>query len=133
VIKFNNEINMTETIAFKKALLLLHTVIFSYNSLDEIESVMLEEIAKKNGIENELSWAISFVNQDLFTAFKRMTEYLSTELQGASKKNLIELLMITWQNVQSKGAVSEVESLAFLKTARFLGVETEFVNQIRKI
>lgn len=124
---------MTESIAFKKALLLLHTVIFSYNSLDEIESVMLEEIAKAHGVESELEWAISFVNQDLFTAFKRMTEYFGTELNGASKKQLLELLMITWKNVQSKGAVSEVEALAFLKTARQLGVESDFVNQIRKI
>lgn len=124
--------NFNESLPYKKALLLLHTVVLSYNSLEDSEKAILEHLAEKENVSNELLWALDFVNEDLYSAFQRMIDYFSENLAQAPRKSKLEILSITWKSVQSKGAISEVEALALLKTARFFGIESDFVNLIRK-
>lgn len=124
--------DISQTIEYKKAKLLLHTFVFSYAGLDADEQKMLNELAAAEEVQNELKWALEFVHSDLFSAFSRVSNYLSEYLSGKTPKIKLGLLLTAFESAQRKGNVSEFEALSLLKLAKILGIEAEFVNKIRK-
>lgn len=116
----------------KKAFLLLNTVIFNYNGIDEREKIILEELANNLDQKDNLNWAIDFVKQDEFTAYDRMKDYLSETIGNAGKDLKYLLLIETWKMTKQKGHVTEIEAMAMLKLSKFFSLETEFIRMIRE-
>ncbi len=116
----------------KRATLLLKAIIFLYHELTEEESKLLREAAESIGAENELEWALSFINEDVYTAYERTRDFLKKALEGETKENKIEYLYDVWLATNQKGYITEMEALAMIKLARDWEVESDFIKRVRK-
>ena len=116
----------------KRATLLLKAIIFLYHELTEEESKHLQDTAKEIHAESELEWAMSFINEDVYTAYERTRDFLKKALQDESKDNKIEYLYDVWLATNQKGYITEMEALAMIKLARDWEVESDFIKRVRK-
>jgi hypothetical protein len=121
-------INDTEQ---KKVFLLMEAFVFHYHELDKFEFNLLVETAKSLNAEEELKWAIDFINQDRPNSFERTRNYLKEKISGISDATRVNYLIKIWQATNSKGYITEMEALALLKIAKDWKVETELIKLIR--
>lgn len=116
----------------KRATLLLKAIIFLYHELTEEESKLLHDTAKSLDAEEELEWAMAFINEDVYTAYERTQDFLNETLQEDSAEKKIEYLYDVWLATNKKGYITEMEALAMIKLARNWEVESDFIKRVRK-
>jgi hypothetical protein len=116
----------------KKALLLLKAIIFLYHDFTEEELRLLKETASSIKAEDELEWAMGFIQEDIYTAYERTRDFLKKELHEEEDDKKIDYLFDVWLATNQKGYITEMEALAMIKLARDWGVETEFIKKVRK-
>jgi hypothetical protein len=118
--------------ADKKALLLLKAIIFLYHDFTEEEKILLQETANAFNAQEELKWAMDFVNEDVYTAYDRTRVYLKKALENEAPSQKVTYLYDVWSATNQKGYITEMEALAIIKLARDWGIETDFIKLIRK-
>lgn len=116
----------------KKVYLLLKAVIFHYHGLDQEEKEDLEATGRKLDAEEELKWAMEFIEKDYITSFDRARTYLNDIIGDYPKEKRVELINMVWESNNLKGYVTEMEATAMLKLARDWKVEKEFVDLVLK-
>jgi uncharacterized tellurite resistance protein B-like protein len=116
----------------KKSYLLLKAVIFQYHGLSEEEKEILQETATDLGAEEELKWAMDFIEADLMDFFERARDYLKNILLSVDEENRLEYLSKVWDANHRKGFISEIEATAILKLARDWKIERKFIQLIKK-
>lgn len=121
-------INDTEQ---KKVFLLMEAFVFHYHELDKSELNLLNETAKALNAEEELKWAIEFINEDRPNSFERTRNYLKEHIAEIQNETRIGYLIKIWQATNAKGYITEMEALALLKIAKDWKVETELIKLIR--
>lgn len=117
---------------YKKALLLLKTMIFYYHGLDEGEKNLLQKYAAEMDAREELEWALDYVSSDSATAFSRIKSYLTQYVSEKPKSDKIDLLKKAWEATKEKGHITEIEATAILKLSKEWNVESDFVKMIRQ-
>ncbi len=120
------------TSELKKAFLLLQSVIFQYHGFSEDERAILENLAEQMDAKEELVWANSFVEENLYDAFERARSYLREKIGDADQKTKIDFLKSAWDANNAKGFISEIEATALLKISKDWQVERAFLQEIRK-
>ncbi|MCS7017917.1 MAG: hypothetical protein NZM34_02290 [Bernardetiaceae bacterium] len=115
----------------KKAFLLLKAIIFHYHGLDEEERRILEDTAKTMGAQEELMWAIQFIEQDYYNAFDRARTFLNQVMAQLDKSKRLYYLSSVWNANNRKGYISEMEAIAMLKLAQDWQIERELLEMIR--
>lgn len=116
----------------KRVYLLLKAVIFHYHGLDHEEKEDLENAAKKMDGQEELLWAIEFIEKDHLTSFERARAFLNDIIGDYTKEKRIELINMVWESNNLKGYVTEMEATAMLKLARDWKVEKELIELVLK-
>ena len=116
----------------KKALLLLKAIIFLYHDFTEEEIRLLQATADDFEAQEELKWAMDFVNEDVYTAYDRTRDYLKKALQHEALDKKVNYLYDVWLATNQKGHITEMEALAMIKLARDWNVESDFIKLVRK-
>lgn len=116
----------------KKALLLLKAIIFLYHDFTEEEIRLLQVTADDFDAQEELKWAMDFVNEDVYTAYDRTRDYLKKALQNEASQKKVSYLYDVWLATNLKGHITEMEALAMIKLARDWNVESDFIKLVRK-
>jgi hypothetical protein len=116
----------------KKALLLLKAIIFLYHDFTEEEIRLLQVTADDFDAQEELKWAMDFVNEDVYTAYDRTRDYLKKALQNEPSDKKVSYLYDVWVATNLKGHITEMEALAMIKLARDWNVESDFIKLVRK-
>ena len=114
----------------KRVNMLLKAVIYYYHGLDEMEKIDLEETAVRLHAEEELKWALEFVDKDYITSFDRARVYLNEIIRDYVKDKRIEFINMVWQSNNLKGYVTEMEATAMLKLAIDWNVEKELIEMV---
>lgn len=117
--------------AHKRALLLLKAIIFLYHDFTEEEIGLLADAAREMDALPELEWAMTFINEDIYTAYERTRDYLKTELRDEPSDKKVTYLFDVWLATNQKGYITEMEALAMIKLARDWAVESEFIKLVR--
>ena len=116
----------------KRVYLLLKAVIFHYHGLDQEEKEDLENAAIKMEGQEELLWAMDFIEKDHLTSFERARAFLNDIIGDYTKEKRIELINMVWESNNLKGYVTEMEANAMLKLARDWKVEKELIELVLK-
>lgn len=115
----------------KKALLLLKAIIFLYHDFTDEEKELLEKASISLDAKEELTWAMDFINEDIYTAYERTRDYLKKALQNENEFQKVAYLYDVWTATNQKGFITEMEALAMIKLARDWGVESNFIKTVR--
>lgn len=116
----------------KRVYLLLKAVIFHYHGLDEQEQVDLEGAAKRLEGDEELKWAVEFIEKDQVTSFERARTFLNEIIRDYTRDKRMELLQMVWESNNLKGYVTEMEATALIRLAKDWNVEQELVGLVLK-
>ncbi len=116
----------------KKAFLLLKAVIFYYHGLDEEEENILNDTADKHKAHTEKDWAISFVEEDEVSAFRRARAFFMETIATYGKDKKMEYLEMVWEDNDRKGYITEMEATGMLKLAKDWGIQSDFLNLVRQ-
>lgn len=115
----------------KKAFILLKAVILYYHGLDDDERIILEETAETHSAQQELAWALEFIQYDYLSAFDRAREYLSRVIAKLPSDRKIDYLHEIWKDNNRKGFITEMEATAMLNLARDWNIQRDFISRIR--
>ena len=115
----------------KKALLLLHSVIFNYHGLDKEEQRILDETTRELDADQELEWVHNFVREDFPALFDRAREFFKLTVVPADKSLRVKFLNKVWDATNKKGHITEMEAMGILRLAKDWGVERDFLALIR--
>ncbi len=116
----------------KRVYLLLKAVIFHYHGLDEKEQSDLDAAAKRLEADEELKWAIDFIEKDQVTCFDRARAFLNDIIRDYTREKRIELIQMVWESNNIKGYVTEMEATALIRLARDWNVEQPLVELVLK-
>ena len=116
----------------KRVYLLLKAVIFHYHGLDEQEKEDLEATTKRLQAEEELKWAIEFIEKDQVTSFDRARAFLNDIIRDYTREKRVELIQMVWDSNNLKGYVTEMEATAMIRLARDWNVEQALVDLVLK-
>lgn len=123
---------MAMTTEEKRVYLLLKAVIFHYHGLDSQEMNDLENAARDLGGEEELKWALDFIDQDHVTAFDRARNFLNDIIGDYAKEKRVGLIQMVWDSNNLKGYVTEMEANAMMRLARDWMVERELIELVSR-
>ena len=116
----------------KRVYLLLKAVIFHYHGLDQEEKDDLDNTASKLEGQEELRWAMDFIEKDQLTSFERVRAFLNEIIGDYTKEKRVDLIHMVWASNNLKGYVTEMEATAMLKLARDWSVEKELIELVLK-
>ncbi|MDX2197119.1 MAG: hypothetical protein NW207_11955 [Cytophagales bacterium] len=117
--------------SYNRLLLLINTLVFSCNGLDEQEDEVLINLSGQLGIQHELPWAMDFIKNDMKTAFLRTKDLVFSNTFSQSPDTRLRLLTDAWKNSLLRGYVNELEAIVFIKLSKILEVESDFISTIR--
>lgn len=116
----------------KRVYLLLKAVIFHYHGLDEQEQLDLEAAARRLEAEEELNWAVDFIETDQVTCFDRARTFLNDIIRDYTRDKRVELIQMVWESNNLKGYVTEMEATALIRLARDWNVKEALVGLVLK-
>ncbi len=116
----------------KRVFLLLKAVIFHYHGLDAEEKLDLEEAARKMEGEEELQWALQFIDEDHVTSFERARTFLNDIIGDYPKEKRVSLINMVWESNNIKGYVTEMEANAMIRLSRDWMVERELIELVMR-
>jgi uncharacterized tellurite resistance protein B-like protein len=116
----------------KRVYLLLKAVIFHFHGLDEQEQQDLEAASKRLEADEELKWAIEFIEKDQVTCFDRARVFLNDIIRDYTREKRVELINMVWDSNNLKGYVTEMEATALIRLARDWNVEQDLVDLVLK-
>lgn len=116
----------------KRVYLLLKAVIFHYHGLDHAERTDLESATTRLNAEEELKWAMEFIEKDQVTSFDRARAFLNDIIRDYTREKRVELINMVWESNNIKGYVTEMEATAMIRLAKDWNVEKDLVELVLK-
>lgn len=117
----------------KKAIMLLHSLIFHCYGLKEEESILLEELGQKFNAVPEMKWANKFIAIDHISAFDRARGFLQNVFIKLPVKRRLKHLINVWEVNYVKGYFTEIEIKAILMLSKDFLIKKEFLKEIKKL
>lgn len=115
----------------KKILLLLKTVIFQYHGLDTEEIQILKSTASKIDGEEEMKWAIKFIQDDDVNSIQRARDFFKIHENELTPELKMDFLSQVWNDNNVKGYITELEATGMLKIATDWKLQSELLGMVR--